>query len=695
MFTVTKTADDDNYQVYEFPALLSGTVYIRVKDTLPGPNIHKHIDKLHVDHMFIQAEVDVTGPEISAVRTDIVSDHAWVNLGPAVVSGPLVGRQRFAMAYDSTENLTIMFGGNPAVGPYLNDTWAYSYDDNTWTNNDPNVVGGPLQGRYSHAMAYAPSVGRTVLFGGYHRYNGTGYYLNDTWEYNYSENTWSLAVNGTPAARRFIQMVYDASADQVILFGGTGQGGQKFDETWAYDPNNATWENRQPSGTPGPRWVYAMAYHALENKTILFGGLTPDGESNETWVYDYNTNTWTNMSPTVEGGVLTPRVAASMVYDSSADDVIMFGGEDSSGQLDETWAYNYSTNKWSRLDPDQVGGVLRPREGHAMVYDASAGKTILFGGWTGTQPSTHFGDAWEYMRDGRAAAITWVTDEDSDSVVYYGPTQSLGFTASEAEFVKNHLVSLRNLEANTTYYYQVNSTDRLGNSATDPEVHSFSTVLPFNESPEPPSNPIPADGTTHLGLDVNLSVYVSDPEGDPMDVSFYDESGGLIGTVEAVPNGTRANISWAGLTSNTTYGWYAIAEDDSGGSTQSGTWNFTITTATPGAMYVWDISWSRRRGGGPNAFLTHIVTVRYDSNENGIPEETDLLVDNAIVYSTLNGPGGYWELSGVTVNGVVEFKVKVLVTLHGTYEAHITNITHGVEYAPEMDVDNPDTYYWS
>ena len=112
-------------------------------------------------------------------------------------------------------------------------------------------------------------------------------------------------------------------------------------------------------------------------------------------------------------------------------------------------------------------------------------------------------------------------------------------------------------------------------------------------------------------------------------------------------------------------------------------------------LYVWDISWEKKRNGGPNAFLTHIVTVRYDDNENGIPEASDLLLDNAIVYSTLNGPSGDWDLSGVTVNGVVEFKVKVLGMLHGTYEAHITNITHDVyEYAPEMDVDNPDTYYW-
>jgi hypothetical protein len=109
-------------------------------------------------------------------------------------------------------------------------------------------------------------------------------------------------------------------------------------------------------------------------------------------------------------------------------------------------------------------------------------------------------------------------------------------------------------------------------------------------------------------------------------------------------------------------------------------------------MYVWDISW-RARQSGPNTFLTHIVTVRYDSDQDGVAEQSDALVSDATVYSTLTHTATQesWSFSGLTENGVVEFKQKVAAA--GEYEAEVTNITHDAYgYTPEMDVDNPDTF---
>jgi len=93
-----------------------------------------------------------------------------------------------------------------------------------------------------------------------------------------------------------------------------------------------------------------------------------------------------------------------------------------------------------------------------------------------------------------------------------------------------------------------------------------------NEPPYKPSNPDPANGAANVTLNPALSVYVSDPDGDTMDVSFYDEFDTLIGTNAGVSSGSRAFVVWSGLEASTTYGWYAVADDNKGVTNTSDTW---------------------------------------------------------------------------------------------------------------------------
>jgi uncharacterized delta-60 repeat protein len=53
--TVTRTADDGQYQVFTLPAGLSGTVYVRVRDADRTPG-RRTLDTVFVDHLFIRAE---------------------------------------------------------------------------------------------------------------------------------------------------------------------------------------------------------------------------------------------------------------------------------------------------------------------------------------------------------------------------------------------------------------------------------------------------------------------------------------------------------------------------------------------------------------------------------------------------------------------------------------------------------------
>ena len=55
MLTVTKTAYDGLYQSFALPSSLSGTIYIRVKDTDQTQG-NRDLDTIHVDHLFVRSE---------------------------------------------------------------------------------------------------------------------------------------------------------------------------------------------------------------------------------------------------------------------------------------------------------------------------------------------------------------------------------------------------------------------------------------------------------------------------------------------------------------------------------------------------------------------------------------------------------------------------------------------------------------
>jgi len=196
--------------------------------------------------------------------------------------------------------------------------------------------------RYGHAMAYDSQSGRLVLFGGGSSSAGVLLLLNDTWAYDFNTSTWTdMSPAIAPPARYGHAMAYDSESDRVILFGGWSYGNAVFNDTWAYDFNTNTWNEVSPKSSPLARSLHVMAYDSESDRVILFGGYSScclGITLGDTWAYDFNTNTWTAMNPAVAPG---PRESSAMAYDSRSDRVILFGGY---GGSNETWAYDFNTN---------------------------------------------------------------------------------------------------------------------------------------------------------------------------------------------------------------------------------------------------------------------------------------------------------------------------------------------------------------
>jgi len=122
-----------------------------------------------------------------------------------------------------------------------------------------------------------------------------------------------------------------------------------------------------------------------------------------------------------------------------------------------------------------------------------------------------------------------------------------------------------------SYYVNVSVDD--GNGGSD--FSNFTLVVSnVNDPPNAPSNPNPGNGNTGVDLSPVLSVNVSDPDGDILNVSFYDGSDNLIGIDIGVASGDIASVSWSSLSYLSMYSWYAVA-NDSEFENKSDTWSFT------------------------------------------------------------------------------------------------------------------------
>jgi len=296
------------------------------------------------------------------LESKLPSQPNWTNMTTSIQPS---ARMRHSMAYDSINGKVILFGGSD-VGDN-DETWAYDLDTNTWTNMTPSTK---PSARQHHSMAYDSINDKVILFGG----NDAVGRDDETWAYDLGTNTWTnMTPSIQPSARERHSMAYDSINGKVILFGGNFAGGYD-DETWAYDLDTNTWTNMTPpTPKPSARGYHSMAYDSINDKVILFGGY--DGGSNdETWAYDLGTNTWTNMTPSTQPSA---RLDTSMAYDSINGKVILFGGWDGSDK-DETWAYDLDTNTWTNMTPS-----IQPsaRHTHSMAYDSKHDKVILFGGW--------------------------------------------------------------------------------------------------------------------------------------------------------------------------------------------------------------------------------------------------------------------------------------------------------------------------
>ena len=379
-----------------------------------------------------------------------------------------------AMAYDASDHYVLLFGGQASVGgSYSSETWSFAYG--TWSKVSP--AKSPTA-RTSAAMAYDSGDGVTLLYGGWNSATVT-----DGW--TYKAGNWAK-VNTTAGRSPTVvqpQLAYSYVDRAVVLVGLQTSGNTTALQEWSFSQGG--WELANASQTPSDPapgvppllstapstggallffdlggtgcsagttyrsgsagWTNALAsfgaapcgtiggavtYDAADGYVLLFGGASTDyaQTSNATW--SFSNGSWSELHPTGDRAP-SPRQYASLSYDPVDGYAVLFGGYDYGGRCPsvgyfgtyvcaDTWSFRSGT--WTRL---LDGSTHSPpaRYYGTMAWDSADGYLLLTGGWGS---ATMLSDTWTFVGGAwtdRTANVTGSPGERSDASMTFDPNR--------------------------------------------------------------------------------------------------------------------------------------------------------------------------------------------------------------------------------------------------------------------------------
>lgn len=205
-------------------------------------------------------------------------------------------------------------------------------------------------------------------------------------------------TSAQPTRRIGPRMIYDPVDQEFLLYGGAHwQNGYNFyGDLWSYKPETNTWTRIETTNDPPPRFNHMLTYIPTTHQLFLYGGWSTNDKTDDTWIYDIETSTWTQLHPTTHP---SRRSDASITYDPQSDTIVLYSGylqDDSHTQ--DTWTYSFTEENWIQQNPTNppLG-----QYGHYMITTQNNQLLMYPGHWTitagGIMTSHGFGgNIWEY-----------------------------------------------------------------------------------------------------------------------------------------------------------------------------------------------------------------------------------------------------------------------------------------------------------
>jgi|GEM_PF-3159329 len=339
----------------------------------------------------------------------------------------------------------MMLGGFETAEGELPLRYVWRWDPEGWRRL-PACLGDCPTGRADHAMVVAElSTGPELLvFGG----RGFGSTLGDTWLFDgerWTRPSNECGTEGCPSARSQHAMAFDVDRGAAVMFGGRPGAGRDLGDTWQWTEAGGWDPLESATGqAPSPRRGHAMTYDATRDEVVLFGGASDvDGNYGDVWAWDGES--WhARGRRCIESSCPAPRTGHTLVHDPTRDAVVAFGGASDPRAWElaagpdarpahlfrfALWASNLDDSQLDRLQITLVAGADDGGQAAAgielLVWDGSW-RTLDTLGAPSSIPSTlefsaPFDPAWAVDVDGRGPTVTLAvvptTAEGEDAVV--------------------------------------------------------------------------------------------------------------------------------------------------------------------------------------------------------------------------------------------------------------------------------------
>ena len=150
----------------------------------------------------------------------------------------------------------------------------------------------------------------------------------------------------------------------------------------------AAWQPVAASG-PDPRHSARMVYDSTRDQVLLFGGNGPNGLLNDLERWD-----GTQWQPIASATSPPGRGGFGLAYDSARHVVVLFGGTTANGPANDTWEWD-GTNWTQKMASGSGANQPWAVQATVMAYHAGRQRTVLFGGWSNANQQ-ELADTWEW-----------------------------------------------------------------------------------------------------------------------------------------------------------------------------------------------------------------------------------------------------------------------------------------------------------
>ena len=327
-----------------------------------------------------------------------------------------------ASAFDPVQHRSLMLGGYSQFPADYN--WWPVHDGNLWTLTSApsprwNAVSPDNAGpaHVGESMIVDTRANRAVAFAGLFDDDGTVGGLSQLPLADPCHWSALSAVGVQPLPRELHSAIYDPMRARMVVFGGEGWSGV-LNDTWLLSLGDTPQWTRTDSvaAAPPARFGQGTVYDPVGDRMIIFGGASGAGYFGDLWQLSLgDPPRWTPL----EGGAgPSPRIFASMVYDSKRQRIVLLGGRAADGTpLADVWFLPLAEGaSWVRAD--SASFVPGPRWGAAASYDPDNDYVFLGFGVSDPCNFGYYDDSWIFHATDEvpAATLASVTSRNPGSV---------------------------------------------------------------------------------------------------------------------------------------------------------------------------------------------------------------------------------------------------------------------------------------